>query len=283
MESWQYDVGVVHDGMDEAMNDTDHSLEAEEVMTEFDDEAMEYDEHYGDPQDFEEWMEAELSEMGFIGLSKSELTRMCGDSTCNININGYFAGGTWWLGNWLASKSTVCRGRGKNNNVYGVCTNKMGCACLNINSGLGPPNKTQNIIMGSFSCVDGIRNKRKRLAKPRWCTRPCPTSRRTTSSTTTRGFIRGRRRIPDKINHDHGAGAEGQELNTQGGPSTSTRTPTMSPSRRPSDWKLVRRRGVVPDGLVQSKLAAFVIKFPNLQTVQGARGEKRKCSNLTEN
>ena len=31
---------------------------------------------------------------------------------------------------------------------------------------------------------------------------------------------------------------------------------------KPKDWKLVRKRGIIPDGLVQSKLKSFIAKFP---------------------
>ena len=41
-------------------------------------------------------------------------------------------------------------------------------------------------------------------------------------------------------------------------------------STKPRDWKLVKKRGIIPDGLVQSKLKSFILKFPNLE-----RGIKR--------
>ena len=41
---------------------------------------------------------------------------------------------------------------------------------------------------------------------------------------------------------------------------------------KPKDWRLVRKRGIIPDGLVQGKLKSFILKFPNLE-----RG--RKCNN----
>ena len=43
-----------------------------------------------------------------------------------------------------------------------------------------------------------------------------------------------------------------------------------SPSVKPKNWKLVKKRGIIPDGLVQSKLKSFITKFPNLE-----RGVKR--------
>ena len=43
-----------------------------------------------------------------------------------------------------------------------------------------------------------------------------------------------------------------------------------STSVKPKDWKLVKKRGIIPDGLVQSKLKSFISKFPNLE-----RGVKR--------
>ena len=43
-----------------------------------------------------------------------------------------------------------------------------------------------------------------------------------------------------------------------------------SPSVKPKNWKMVKKRGIIPDGLVQSKLKSFITKFPNLE-----RGVKR--------
>jgi hypothetical protein len=43
-----------------------------------------------------------------------------------------------------------------------------------------------------------------------------------------------------------------------------------SPSVKPKNWKLVKNRGIIPDGLGQSKLKSFISKFPNLE-----RGVKR--------
>ena len=43
----------------------------------------------------------------------------------------------------------------------------------------------------------------------------------------------------------------------------------QSNSKKPTDWKLVRKRGIVQDELVQSKLANFLLKFPNMLTLQG--------------
>ena len=35
-------------------------------------------------------------------------------------------------------------------------------------------------------------------------------------------------------------------------------------SRPAKEWKVKRRRGIIPDGLVQEKLTFFKLKFPNL-------------------
>ena len=45
---------------------------------------------------------------------------------------------------------------------------------------------------------------------------------------------------------------------------------STSVSVKPKDWKIVRKRKIIPDGLVQSKLKSFILKFPNLE-----RGVKR--------
>ena len=46
------------------------------------------------------------------------------------------------------------------------------------------------------------------------------------------------------------------------------------PSRRPVNWSVPRRRGLIPDGLVQARLSNFVVKFPNL-------GRVGSCNNNT--
>ena len=45
---------------------------------------------------------------------------------------------------------------------------------------------------------------------------------------------------------------------------------STSVSVKPKDWKLVKKRGIIPDRLVQSKLKSFILKFPNIE-----RGVKR--------
>ena len=51
--------------------------------------------------------------------------------------------------------------------------------------------------------------------------------------------------------------------------------------RRPKDFTIVKKRGIVPDGLVQSKLAGFIAKFPELR--KEGPGIKRKCGDGVEN
>ena len=65
----------------------------------------------------------------------------------------------------------------------------------------------------------------------------------------------------------------------------------INPSRencRPAkDWRLKRRRGIIPDGLVQEKLSFFKLKFPNLsggmsstneiESVPGGSANSRGC------
>lgn len=51
--------------------------------------------------------------------------------------------------------------------------------------------------------------------------------------------------------------------------------------RRPKDFTTVKKRGIVPDGLVQSKLAGFIAKYPELR-IEG-RGVKRKCGDGVQN
>ena len=55
-------------------------------------------------------------------------------------------------------------------------------------------------------------------------------------------------------------------------------------SRRLVPWRVPKRRGIVPDGMVQSRLTSLVEKFPNLgrsniaktATSFNCSGEKRK-------
>ena len=87
---------------------------------------------------YEDWMEAELSEMGYTNLSRDKIVKMLGDNTCN-NV-GYESGGTWLVNTWLNTVSTVQRGCGENN-VYSMnimCNNKLGCACDNYLLKQGP-------------------------------------------------------------------------------------------------------------------------------------------------
>ena len=46
--------------------------------------------------------------------------------------------------------------------------------------------------------------------------------------------------------------------------STCVSTAVRPASRPPAQWKLVKKRGIVPDGLVQARLDNFVRAFPNL-------------------
>ena len=46
--------------------------------------------------------------------------------------------------------------------------------------------------------------------------------------------------------------------------STCVSTASRPASRPPVQWKLVKKRGIVPDGLVQVRLDNFVRAFPNL-------------------
>ena len=39
------------------------------------------------------------------------------------------------------------------------------------------------------------------------------------------------------------------------------------PSRRPVKWSVPKKRGLIPDGLVQARLSNFVVQFPNLGRV----------------
>ena len=51
---------------------------------------------------------------------------------------------------------------------------------------------------------------------------------------------------------------------------------TQFTSRKPSDRKLARKRGIIQDGLVLSTLALFFETFWNLCTPQGNGGKKGK-------
>ena len=53
---------------------------------------------------------------------------------------------------------------------------------------------------------------------------------------------------------------------------------STSISTKPRDWKLVKKRGIIPDRLVQSKLKSFMLKLPNLE-----RGVKRSSDDSSPN
>ena len=65
-----------------------------------------------------------------------------------------------------------------------------------------------------------------------------------------------------------GGGGEERDERVGGGEGLS------KPSRRPVNWSVPRRRGLIPDGLVQARLSNFVVKFPNL-------GRVGSCNNNT--
>ena len=45
------------------------------------------------------------------------------------------------------------------------------------------------------------------------------------------------------------------------------------PSRTPVKWSVPKKRGLIPDGLVQARLSNFVVQFPNL-------GRVGRCNNI---
>ena len=47
---------------------------------------------------------------------------------------------------------------------------------------------------------------------------------------------------------------------------------------KPKYWRLVRKHGIIPDGLVQGKLKSFILKFPNFE-----RDRKRNNDGSTPN
>ena len=110
---------------------------------------------------YEDWMEAELSEMGYTNLSRDKIVKMLGVNTCN-NV-GYESGGTWLVNNWLNIVSTVQRGGGENNvyRVYDMCNNKLGCACETYMLKQGRSRQIPDLVRGGFSCVEGVVRKKK--------------------------------------------------------------------------------------------------------------------------
>jgi hypothetical protein len=245
-----------------------------------------------------------------------------------------------------------------------MCNNKLGCACDNYLLKQGPSRQIHDLVGGGFSCVDGEVKKRKRGAKPRWCSRPGwrSTSRRGTAGTissrrtvtgrrlrvapsmevvagvqgdgahgggggqagasrTLPGVMEGDSQHPHGDGHDDclaigrgvevmvaevlGDGAHGEGGDQAGASHTQPGVggdgryhiadgredcqdvgkeilihKSFTP-RRPKDFTTVKKRGIVPDGLVQSKLAGFIAKYPELR-IEG-RGVKRKCGDGVQN
>jgi hypothetical protein len=177
-----------------------------------------------------------------------------------------------------------------------------------------PPKEILDLLRGSYSCTSGPSMKRKRtLPRGTFRTSTPPWSRRARRST----MIRGRRRGQNdnmvslemswksKLEHelsvhqsqpkdgraqDHrdgevgGGGDHGQVRRGDGAdqvcdgePVKISFTSTLT-KVKPKDWKIVKKRGIIPDGLVQAKLKSFFIKFPNLE-----RGCKRNNDGSTPN
>ena len=227
-----------------------------------------------------------------------------------------YENGTWMLSGWVGinnSSSSRTVGRGKNN-VHELCTNKLGCACTVGNYDVRPPKEILDLLRGSYSCTSGPSMKRKRtLPRGTFRTSTPPWSGRARRST----MIRGRRRGQNdnmvslemswksKLEHelsvhqsqpkdgraqDHrdgevgGGGDHGQVRRGDGAdqvcdgePVKISFTSTLT-KVKPKDWKIVKKRGIIPDGLVQAKLKSFIIKFPNLE-----RGCKRNNDGSTPN
>ena len=71
---------------------------------------------------------------------------------------------------------------------------------------------------------------------------------------------------------DGGGGGDGREQRVRDGQEQ------VKSGRKPVKWVVPRRRGIVPDGMVQTRLQNFVVKFPNLGMVGGCNqtGENSK-------
>ena len=63
---------------------------------------------------------------------------------------------------------------------------------------------------------------------------------------------------------DGGGGGERDERVVDGEES-------RQPSRKPVNWRVPKRRGLIPDGMVQAQLSNFVVRFPNLGVVGGCK------------
>ena len=64
---------------------------------------------------------------------------------------------------------------------------------------------------------------------------------------------------------EDGDDGKGDQLHHQVSDESMTRLNPRIYSRKRADFKLVKKRGIVPDGLVQRRLDTFLTPFPNLR------------------
>jgi hypothetical protein len=69
---------------------------------------------------------------------------------------------------------------------------------------------------------------------------------------------RGGRVDDDNHQGDGGGGGDGHEQRVGDGQEQ------VKSGRKPVKWVVLRRRGIVPDGMVQTRHQNFAVKFPNL-------------------
>ena len=171
-----------------------------------------------------------------------------------------------------------------------------------------PGENTTSISSGYYNCHACIYTRRRK--KGPWLRSTTLPSRSRTSPTSSRRMARGGRRIKQIIHtstltevtglamdttsgdryHEGDGGDEGVR-DGQGGAdqvgggggvvpddSTCVSTAVRPASRPPAQWKLVKKRGIVPDGLVQARLENFVRAFPNLTKNVSTNYDKGNCS-----
>ena len=186
-----------------------------------------------------------------------------------------------------------------------VCTHMLGCAANMCDMENGPDKQIPDILRGSYLCSTGWSKKRKR-AKPwgscrktmpsSWCRTRTPSPWRTKRRISAQ--IRETQRV--KVEKEHpitpAAKCDGQpgyiQLGAGGGERDRVHRGVLEQghvrdgepdhtsklkhqvSVKPQDWRLVKKRGIVPDGLVQSKLMSFIGKFPHLEKGRGAKMDR---------
>jgi hypothetical protein len=185
--------------------------------------------------------------------------------------------------------------RGKNN----VCATMIFCTD---NVCASPGDNITSISTGYYSCQSAkYTRKRKMFTKSsrswRSSASTTPPGRSTPPLPSTRRTARGVRRVEKNMNMNkqtdrivltatatvtQGYGVH--EQRDEGGHEHAQAAQDKGPAcKKPAPWRLVKKRGIIPDGLVQARLDMFVKSFPNLRGGGGSSNNNKSAGLFSTN